>query len=63
MASRKVTITPEIAHAAGRELRLRVGRAEIADWQAERGVLTLQELPGARAEMAAADAEYVGRAS
>lgn len=54
-----VPLSRLIADAAERELRLRVGRAELADWQAEQGTLTPQELADARAEMATADAEYL----
>ncbi|MGW0214853.1 ribbon-helix-helix domain-containing protein [Micromonospora chokoriensis] len=46
-----------VASAAESELRRRVGRKVVADWQAEHGAFTLEELAAARAEMAAADAE------
>jgi predicted transcriptional regulator len=49
-----------IASAAERELRLRVGRAGVSEWQAEHGGFTPEELAAARAEMATADAEYLG---
>ncbi len=39
-----------------RDLRLRIDRALIADWQAEQGEFTPAEIAVARAEMAAADA-------
>ncbi|MFB7088005.1 hypothetical protein [Streptomyces sp. NPDC056296] len=49
-----------VAGAAERELRLRAGRAVIQQWQAEHGGFTPQELAAARADMADADAEYLG---
>lgn len=49
-----------VAGAAERELRLRTGRAVIREWQAEHGAFTPEELAAARAEMADADAEYLG---
>jgi hypothetical protein len=55
-----VPLSRLIASAAERELRLRVGRAVAAEWQAEHGAFTPEELAAARAEMAAADAEYLG---
>ena len=48
-----------VAGAAERELRLRAGRAVIQDWQAEHGAFTPEELATARADLAAADAEYL----
>jgi hypothetical protein len=51
-----------IAGAAERELRLRVGRAAVSEWQAEHGGFTPEELAATRAEMATADAEYLGGA-
>jgi hypothetical protein len=39
------------------ELRRRVGRRLVADWQAEHGAFTVDELEAARVETAAADAE------
>jgi hypothetical protein len=39
------------------ELRRRAGRQLIADWQAEHGAFSVEEIAAARAEMAAADAE------
>lgn len=48
-----------IAGAAERELRLRAGRAVIQEWQAEHGAFTPEELADARADLAAADAEYL----
>ncbi|MFC0864983.1 hypothetical protein ACFHYQ_22060 [Sphaerimonospora cavernae] len=55
-----VPLSRLIASAAERELRLRLGRAEVAEWQAEHGAFTPEELAAVRAEMAAADAEYLG---
>jgi hypothetical protein len=55
-----VPLSRLIAGAAERELRLRAGRATVQEWQAERGAFTPEELAAARAEMAAADAEYLG---
>ncbi|MEU5942358.1 hypothetical protein ABZ807_24975 [Micromonospora sp. NPDC047548] len=46
-----------MASAAESELRRRVGRRLVADWQAEHGAFTLEEIAAARAEMAAADAQ------
>jgi hypothetical protein len=46
-----------VATAAERELRRRIGRRLVADWQAEHGAFTIEELATARAEMAAADAQ------
>jgi predicted flap endonuclease-1-like 5' DNA nuclease len=41
-------------------MRMRVGRAAMDDWQAEHGIFTPDEIAAARAEMAAADTEYLG---
>lgn len=49
-----------ISSAAERELRLHIGRAVVAEWQAEHGTFTPAELAAARAEMADADAEALG---
>lgn len=49
-----------VAEAAEREMRMRVGRAAMDDWQAEHGIFTPDEIAAARAEMAAADTEYLG---
>src|SRR3954462_4244449 len=46
-----------VAGAAEGELRRRIGRRLVVDWQEEHGAFTLEELAAARAEMAAADAE------
>jgi hypothetical protein len=48
-----------VAGAAERELRLRVGRAAVQEWQAEHGAFTPEELAAVRADMAAADADYL----
>jgi hypothetical protein len=53
-----------MASAAERELRLSFGRRVLAEWQEEHGAFTPEELAAARAEIAAADLEYVqGRQS
>lgn len=53
-----VPLSRLIASAAEREMRRRVGLASVAQWEAEHGAFTLEELAAARAEMAAADNEY-----
>jgi len=55
-----VPLSRLVAGAAESELRRRIGRHLVADWQAEHGAFTLEELAAARAEMAAADAEAFG---
>ena len=55
-----VPVSRVFAEAAERELRLRAGRALIAQWQAEHGAFTPEELASARAELADADAEMLG---
>ncbi|MEU8239873.1 hypothetical protein AB0C07_16640 [Actinoplanes missouriensis] len=55
-----VPLSRLVATAAENELRRRVGRKLVADWQAEHGPFTLEELAAARAEMAAADVEALG---
>jgi hypothetical protein len=57
-----VPLSRLIASAAERELRLRTGRAAVREWQTEHGAFTPEELAAARAEMATADAEYLGGA-
>lgn len=52
-----VPLSRLVASAAESELRRRAGRRVVADWQAEHGRFTVEELAAARAEMAAADAE------
>jgi hypothetical protein len=52
-----VALSRLVADAAKGELRRRAGRRLVADWQAEHGAFTAEELASARAEMAAADAE------
>jgi hypothetical protein len=39
-------------------MRRRLGQAVVAEWEAEHGAFTPEELAAARAEMAAADNEY-----
>jgi hypothetical protein len=48
-----------IASAAEREMRLSIGRAVMAEWQAEHGAFTPDELAAARAELASADLDYL----
>ncbi|MEV4756453.1 hypothetical protein AB0J86_15245 [Micromonospora sp. NPDC049559] len=55
-----VPLSRLLANAAEGELRRRVGRRLVADWQAEHGAFTLEEIAAARAEMAAADAQALG---
>ncbi|MCY1142352.1 hypothetical protein OWR29_30515 [Actinoplanes sp. Pm04-4] len=55
-----VPLSRLVAHAAENELRRRLGRRLVAEWQAEHGAFTAEELAAARAEMAAADAEAFG---
>lgn len=50
-----------IASAAEHEMRLRIGQAVVAEWEAQHGAFTPEELAAARAEMADADNEYFGR--
>jgi post-segregation antitoxin (ccd killing protein) len=57
-----VPVSRLVASAAERELRLREGRRLIAEWQAEHGAFTAEELASVRAEMAADDAEALGGA-
>jgi hypothetical protein len=53
-----VPLSRLIASAAEREMRRRIGQEVVAEWEAEHGAFTPAELAAARAEMAAADAEY-----
>lgn len=55
-----VPLSRLVASAAESELRRRVGRRLVADWQAEHGAFTVEEIAAARAEMAAADAQALG---
>ena len=55
-----VPLSRLVASAAESELRRRVGRRVVADWQDEHGAFTVEEIAAARAEMAAADAEAFG---
>jgi hypothetical protein len=52
-----VPLSRLVANAAAAERRRRAGRCLVADWQAEHGAFTVEELAVARAEMAAADAQ------
>jgi hypothetical protein len=52
-----VPLSRLVTRAAESELRRRVGRRLVADWQAEHGTFTVEELAAAKAEMAAADAQ------
>lgn len=55
-----VPVSRLVTSALERDLRLRIGRALIADWQAEHGEFTPAEIAAARAEMASADAAALG---
>lgn len=55
-----VALSRLVSGAVERELRRRVGQHLLAEWQAEHGAFTADELAAARAEMAAADAEALG---
>jgi metal-responsive CopG/Arc/MetJ family transcriptional regulator len=55
-----VPLSRLVASAAEGELRRRAGRHLVAEWQADHGAFTAEELAAARAEMAAADAEAFG---
>jgi hypothetical protein len=55
-----VPVSRFVASALERDLRRRVARALIAEWQAEHGAFTPAEIAAARAEIAAADAEALG---
>ncbi|HYK68518.1 MAG TPA: hypothetical protein VEV45_11265 [Streptosporangiaceae bacterium] len=54
-----VPLSRLIASAAEREMRRRIGLAAVAEWEAEHGAFTPGELAAARAELAAADSEYL----
>ena len=54
----EIPLSRLIASAAEREMRRRIGLAAVAEWEAEHGAFTPEELAAARAEMAAADNEY-----
>ena len=54
----EIPLSRLIASAAEREMRRRSGLAAVAEWEAEHGAFTPEELAAARAEMAAADNEY-----
>jgi predicted transcriptional regulator len=53
-----VPLSRLIASAAEREMRRRIGLAAVAEWEAEHGAFTPEELAATRAEMAAADNAY-----
>ena len=53
-----VPLSRFIASAAEHEMRLHIGRQVLAEWQAEHGAFTPEELAAARAEIAAADNDY-----
>jgi predicted transcriptional regulator len=53
-----VPLSRLIASAAEREMRRRIGLAAVAEWEAEHGAFTPEEVAAARAEMAAADNEF-----
>jgi post-segregation antitoxin (ccd killing protein) len=57
-----IPVSRLIAGAAERELRLRIGRGLITEWQAENGPFTPEEIAAVTAELAAADAEHHGPA-
>lgn len=48
-----------VASAAEHELRQRIARKVLEEWAAEHGAFTPDELAAAKAEIAAADAEYL----
>ena len=50
-----------VASAAEQELRRRIARRVLEEWEAEHGAFTPDELAAARAEIAAADAEYLSQ--
>jgi len=54
-----VPLSRMIASAAEREMRRRIGLAAVAEWEAEHGAVTPEELAAARAELAVADNEYL----
>jgi hypothetical protein len=56
-----IPLSRMIASAAEREMRRSIGLAAVAEWEAEHGAFTPEELAAARAEMAAADDEYFRR--
>lgn len=52
-----VPLSRLLASAAETELRRRIGRQLVNDWQTEHGAFTVEEIAAARAEMAAADTQ------
>lgn len=55
-----VPLSRLVASAAEHELRQRIARKVLEEWAAEHGAFTPDELAAAKAETAAADAEYLG---
>ena len=55
-----VALSRLVASAAEQELRRRIARRVLEEWAAEHGAFIPDELAAAKAEMAAADAEYLG---
>lgn len=56
-----VPVSRLITGAAEAELRRRGARKVLAEWQAEHGAFTPEELAAARAELASADMEILGK--
>jgi hypothetical protein len=56
-----VSVSGLVASAAERELRRRLALHLIQEWQQEHGAFTAEELAAARAELATADVEVLGR--
>lgn len=56
-----VPLSRLIASAAEWDLRRRIAEKEMANWEAEHGAVTPDELAAARAEIAAAEARYPGK--
>ncbi|MFI6227600.1 hypothetical protein ACIBCR_09820 [Micromonospora echinospora] len=52
-----VPLSRLVTRTAKSELRGRTGRRLVADWQAEHGTFSAEEIAAARTEMAAADAQ------
>jgi hypothetical protein len=58
-----IPVSRLIAGAAERELRLRIGRGLLTEWQAENGPFTPEEIAAVTAELADADAAHHGPAA
>jgi post-segregation antitoxin (ccd killing protein) len=56
-----VPVSRFVSSALERELRRRLGLALVAEWEAEHGPITAAERAAVRAELAAADAEYLAQ--